>query len=327
MDENTTTESVSTAPETEKKQPRSSRTVLKYGVCAVIFLVIGLALGSVMAGSITGYTVSETGDTDIGSEAVGSKLVSFLQNQLSARYPGIEIAVADITEYDPMPSIYEVTLNITFQGQSQDVLYYVTKDGTIMFSGATELTDQQSQPSQQPSEPSEQVSADDDPFKGDENAPVTIIEFSDFQCPYCGRHYRETIPQIEENYINTGKVKYVFRDFMLSFHPQAIPSALAAQCAHEQGKFWEYHDKLYDNQDSLSIENYKVWAAELDLNTEQFNSCLDSEKYMDEIQKDFADGQAAGVSGTPGFFINGQKLVGAQPYSVFEAAIEAALAA
>ncbi|MFH1587183.1 MAG: DsbA family protein [Candidatus Diapherotrites archaeon] len=170
-----------------------------------------------------------------------------------------------------------------------------------------------------------EVSVDDDPVKGSEDAPVTIIEFSDFECPFCARFYSQTLSQIEKNYIDTGKVKLVYRDFPLSFHQEAQPAAEAAECADEQGKFWEMHDKIFENQQAISDSSYKQWAAELGLDTGQFNECLDSGKYASEVQKDVADGQAYGVSGTPAFFINGTKLIGAQPYSKFEEAIENAL--
>ncbi len=170
-----------------------------------------------------------------------------------------------------------------------------------------------------------EVSADDDPVKGSEDAPVTIIEFSDFECPFCARFYSQTLSQIEKNYIDTGKVKLVYRDFPLSFHQEAQPAAEASECADEQGKFWEMHDKIFENQQLISDSSYKQWATEMGLDTEQFNECLDSGKYASEVQKDFADGQAYGVSGTPAFFINGTKLIGAQPYSKFEEVIENAL--
>ncbi len=171
------------------------------------------------------------------------------------------------------------------------------------------------------------VSADDDPVLGKSNAPVTIVEFSDFECPFCGRHFSQTHPDIVKNYIDTGKVKLVYRDFPLSFHPNAEKAAEAAECANEQGKFWEMHDKLFSNQQSLSVANYKQWAKDLKLDSAKFDSCLDSGKYASEIAKDEADGTKYGVSGTPSFFIDGQLLVGAQPYSAFQQAIDAALAA
>ncbi|MFH1364782.1 MAG: thioredoxin domain-containing protein, partial [Candidatus Aenigmatarchaeota archaeon] len=141
-------------------------------------------------------------------------------------------------------------------------------------------------------------------------------------CPFCSRFYSDAYQKIITEYVDTGKAKIVYRDFPLSFHPQAQPAAEAAECAGEQGMFWEYHDKIFENQGALSTESYKQWAADLGLNTEQFNSCFDSGTYRSEVQKDFADGQAAGVSGTPTFFINGQKLVGAQPFEAFKGVID-----
>ncbi|RMF06236.1 DsbA family protein [Candidatus Woesearchaeota archaeon] len=167
--------------------------------------------------------------------------------------------------------------------------------------------------------------ADDDPVKGDENAPVTIVEWSDFQCPFCGRFYSQTLSQIEDEYVKTGKVKIVYRDFPLSFHQHAQKAAEAAECADDQGKFWEFHDKIFENQRDLSEENLKKWAEELGLDTEKFNACLDSGEKADEVKADMQDGSAAGIRGTPGFIINGKLISGAQPYSVFKQAIEDAL--
>jgi len=176
------------------------------------------------------------------------------------------------------------------------------------------------------------VSEDDDPVRGDSNAPVTIIEFSDFQCPFCRKFFDETLGQVEEIYIKTGKAKLVYRDFPLPFHPMAQKSAEAAECADDQGKFWEMHDKIFVEQSKqgsgtiqYSLDDVKRWAGEIGLNANQFNECVDSGKYSEEVKKDLADGNAAGVSGTPSFFINGKILVGAQPFSAFEQVIEAEL--
>ena len=188
---------------------------------------------------------------------------------------------------------------------------------------------QPSQKEQPPSQPAQrqqpskvEVSVDDDPVEGSENAPVTLIEFSDFECPFCGRFFQQTLPQIEENYIKTGKVRHVFRDFPLTFHQYAQKAAEASECADEQGKFWEYHDKLFENQNALDTGSLKQYAKDLGLDTAKFNSCLDSGKMTSEVQKDFSDGAQSGVSGTPTFFINGIQIVGAQPYSAFEQLIE-----
>ena len=168
---------------------------------------------------------------------------------------------------------------------------------------------------------------DDDPVLGNEDAKLTIVEFSDFQCPFCKRARDDAVKQIEEQYIKTGKVKFVYRDFPLtSIHPMAQKSAEAAECADDQGKFWEYHDLIFEKQAGLSITSLKQWAGELGLNENDFNKCLDSGKYAKDIQADSSYGQSIGVSGTPSFFVNGKQLVGAQPYSAFQAAIDAELA-
>jgi protein-disulfide isomerase len=168
------------------------------------------------------------------------------------------------------------------------------------------------------------VSADDDPAIGPANAPVTIIEFSDFQCPYCSRFNTDTLPQILSNY--GDRVRFVYRDFPLtSLHANALKAAEASDCANEQGAYWKYHDLLFKNQSALDDASLKSYAASLGLDTGVFNQCLDSDKYISEVQKDYQDGVTAGVQGTPSFFVNGMPLTGAQPYSAFQAAIEAAL--
>lgn len=173
------------------------------------------------------------------------------------------------------------------------------------------------------------VSVDDDAFLGDKDAPVVMIEFSDFQCPFCRSFWRDTLPLIKSEYIDTGKVKFVYRDFPLSFHPGAMPAAQASECAREQGKFWEMHDRIFIEQDKqgggtiqFDASDVKRWANSVVSDTNRFNSCLDSEKYSEEVNNDVKDGQAAGVTGTPGFFINGRLVVGAQPFSAFKSIID-----
>ena len=167
-----------------------------------------------------------------------------------------------------------------------------------------------------------QVSVDDDPSKGSNDAPVTIIEFSDFECSFCARFYLQTLPQIEENYIQTGKVRFVYRDYPLRFHKHAKMAAEASECAKEQDKYWEYHDILYENQNALDNESLKQYAKDLGLDITEFNECLDSGKMAQEVEKDFQDGVSYGIKGTPTFFINEIKVVGAQPYEVFQQIIE-----
>jgi protein-disulfide isomerase len=166
------------------------------------------------------------------------------------------------------------------------------------------------------------------PADGKDNAKVTIVEFSDFQCPFCGRFYKDTLPQLRKDYIDSGKVKLYFRHFPLDFHPQAKPLAIAAECANDQGKFWQMHDTIFDNNDkvgTMTNDDYKKWAADLGLNTATFNSCVDAKNHADQIDADQKAGAEVGVSGTPTFYINGQQLVGAQPYASFKAVIDAEL--
>jgi len=166
---------------------------------------------------------------------------------------------------------------------------------------------------------------DDDAVQGDPNAPVTIVEWSDFECPYCGRFYEQTKGQIDEQYIRTGKVKFVYRDFPLSFHANAQKAAESAECAKAQGKFWEMHDKLFQSGVQGGVASFKQYAQALGLDTAKFNSCMDSGETVAEIQKDTQDGVAAGIRGTPGFVINGQMVSGAQPFQAFQQIIEAEL--
>ena len=188
-------------------------------------------------------------------------------------------------------------------------------------------------PSQLPAQPSQvKVSVDDDAVLGSKNAPVTIIEFSDYQCPYCGRHFSQTLPSIKSQYIDTGKVKLVFRDLPLtSIHPMAQKSAEAAECVSEKGgdtSYWKMHDKIFENQGAISTDNLKSWAKELGYD---IDSCLDSGKYTNEVQKDSTDAQSAGFGGTPGFVImttgdsEGGAIKGAFPFSAFQQAINAEL--
>jgi protein-disulfide isomerase len=186
---------------------------------------------------------------------------------------------------------------------------------------------QQPQQRQQPSQPEIiDVSIDDDSILGDEDAPVTIIEFSDYECPFCARFYLNTLPQLKREYIDTGKVKLVYRDFPLSFHQNAQKAAEAAECAGEQDKYYEMHDKIFENQQAITTTNLKEYAKEIGLDTNEFNECLDSGEMANEVQKDFQDGQNAGVRGTPTFFINGKLLRGAQPFEEFQKIIEKELA-
>jgi protein-disulfide isomerase len=163
-------------------------------------------------------------------------------------------------------------------------------------------------------------------FTGAPNAPVTMIEFGDFQCPFCGRYASDTNPQIEEQYIKTGKVRFGFVNFAF-LGSESTWAAEAAECASDQNKYWEYHDKLYnsqagENQGAFNKDNLKKFAADLGLDTQTFNECLDSGKYTSLIQADTQASSAFGVQSTPTFLIDGQPVVGAQPFEVFQQTID-----
>ena len=160
---------------------------------------------------------------------------------------------------------------------------------------------------------------DDDPYQGDVDAPVVIVEFSDFFCTYCKRHFDLTFTPLLENY---GQyIRYVYRDFA-RLTPESTPAAAATQCAFAQGKFWEFHADFFGNQQSLGRDFYIETADKYGLEIDKFIACLDEGTYVNEVEFDGLDGQLAGVRGTPGFFINGQILSGAQPYSIFERMVQ-----
>jgi protein-disulfide isomerase len=171
------------------------------------------------------------------------------------------------------------------------------------------------------------------PMLGNTKAKVTIVEFSDFQCPFCKAYFDDTHSQIQDQYVKTGKVNFVYRHFPLStIHPNAQKAAEAAECANEQKQFWNFHDILFTNQDTWApmsasdAENeWVTYAGQLGMDTDQFKSCIDTDKYKNNVAKDTAAGDKAQVDGTPAFFINGYRLTGAQPFSQFQQVIDAQL--
>jgi protein-disulfide isomerase len=188
-----------------------------------------------------------------------------------------------------------------------------------------------------------QINVEGQPFLGPSNAKVTVVEFSDFQCPFCGAAagthaeliarfkgqdptWTASVPKLEE-LAKAGKIKLVFMQFPLSsIHENAEKAAEASECAFEQNKFWEYQTVLFQHQETLTADNLKQYAKDLGLDATKFDTCLDSGKMAAVVQKDFQAGQAVGVRGTPAFFVNGQLVSGAQPWSAFEPLINTALA-
>lgn len=167
------------------------------------------------------------------------------------------------------------------------------------------------------------VSADDDPMLGEAGAPVSVIMFGSYSCGYTRAFWENTFPQINEQYIDTGKVRFVFRD--LPLQKEVGNAELAAGCANEQNAFWDYNEMLFGTV-YHDVDSLKQYAADLELDEEQFNSCLDSKKYAAEIEKDRSDAIAAGVQGTPTFFVNGVKVEGDEGFSFFSRLIDKEMA-
>jgi protein-disulfide isomerase len=169
------------------------------------------------------------------------------------------------------------------------------------------------------------VPVDDDPFLGPEDAAITIIEFSDYQCPYCKKWHDEVLDRLLANY--PGQIRFVYRDFpLISLHPGAAPAAEAADCAGEQGSYWPFYQALFSMKYDLTTEAYQQYAAELRLDTQAFTECLADRRYEPEVMGDYNYAVNLGVSSTPTFFINGIPIVGAQPYEVFKQIIDQELA-
>lgn len=167
--------------------------------------------------------------------------------------------------------------------------------------------------------PKVEVEEGDNPAIGPKDAPVKVVEWTDYQCPFCGRA-RAAINQVMETY--KGKVRYVIRDFPLSFHKDAMKAHEASHCAGDQGKYWEMNKKLFGNQKEIKVDDLKKYAGEIKLNMEKFNQCLESGKYTEKVQKNQEAGEKVGVSGTPAFFVNGRMISGARPFEAFKEIID-----
>lgn len=185
-------------------------------------------------------------------------------------------------------------------------------DAKSLFSD--ELSNQNVEPAPLPN-----LFSEDDPSRGPKNAKVTIVEFGDFQCTACEQAY----PVIKEFLRNYGdQVRFIYRDFPDAVgHPLSVPAAMAGKCAHEQGGFWEMYDKIFQNQQSISLENFKIYASQIGLEISQFDNCMDKNKYVKKIQQDYEEGFNLGVRATPTFFVNRIQISGAMPLDVLEQAV------
>lgn len=212
-----------------------------------------------------------------------------------------------------------------------DIAVGLAEEGTL----AEALAEPAQQQPQQPQAPAQEyplaVVLGDAYRIGDPNAPITIVEFTDFQCPYCSRHFQQTYPQILQEYVETGLVQYVYKDFPLnSIHAQATKAAEAARCAGDQEAYLEMHDILFDRQSewgvSTPIPVFAAYATELGLDTAEFTRCLETNKYEEAVNIDLQQGIELGVTGTPAFFMNGYPITGAQPFNVFQSGVDTLLA-
>lgn len=275
------------APAERVAKRRAGKRRRYFPTIAVSAAVVLVALAVFMAGFGTHYLL----DDDVDLTPVEDKLVA-LEGRVS--------------------SIDQRT------GEIQDILSGAVRDAGGSGDGGGE-------PAASP-EAAISEAANDDPSWGPKDASVVIVEFADFQCPFCARHAQQTLPGLKKAY--GDKVRYIYRDFPISsIHPFAQKAAEAGQCAQDQGLFWEYHDLLFANQDALAVSDLKSYAKKVGADSAEFNSCLDSGKNQQEVLRDLQDGGAAGVTGTPGFLINGQLVTGAQPLEQFQKVIDQFLAA
>lgn len=172
------------------------------------------------------------------------------------------------------------------------------------------------------------------PALGDPKAPITLVEFTDYQCPFCRKFYTNTFPEIKKQYIDTGKVRLILRDLPLGFHAKARPAAKAAHCAREQGKFWEMHDALFEGGGKLNRKDFVRYAETIGVDDSPFQECLESDRHKEDIDRDIADAGKASINGTPGFVlgktteneIEGSLISGAQPFTLFKRQIDSLLA-
>ncbi len=284
------------------------------------WMLASIVLGILLLGSL----IFTTNGVRVASE---SEITERVSSFLNAQVDDGEVTIDSVTKKD---SFYTLTVNY----KGDQVTLYSSLDGNYLFSdaiptGATGIVTPPARESSvsQGQAPRVDVRTSDAPSLGSVEAPVVMLEFSDYQCPFCKKFYDETLPLITQNYIETGKVMLVYRDFPLAIHPEAGKAAEAARCYSEQtDDYFAYHDVLFENQARLSDTNYKQWARELDVpDASAFDICLASSTYADAVTADFLYGQELGVTGTPTFYINGIPVTGAQPYSVFEQLIEAEL--
>ena len=279
------------------------------GIAILAILVVGVLVltGSSVPSFLTGIGSSKT---------VAEKAIKYLNENVLQ--PGQVATLGDVSEVSGV-----IKFQVKLDGNSYDS--YVTRDGKLFFPQAYQIVSSESTGNGQNTGGGVSFDiTDKDHVRGDVSAPITLVEFSDFECPFCEKH----VPTLERILLEyKDQVRLVYKHFPLTnIHPNAQKAAEASECAPEQGKFWEYHDLLFKNQKGgLSLEEFKNWAVQLGLNASQFNNCLDSSKYKSKVDADAAEGSSKGVTGTPATFVNGELIEGAVPYEQFKQKIDSLL--
>lgn len=284
----------------------------------VLGIVLIVVLISTYSGGLTGSSVS--------SSSAGQNVIDFINSQGQG--------TATLTSVTKEGSLYKADVNYN----GQDVPVYVSLDGKYLIVDPIPLIAGAGNASAGKGSPKkvDSINLGDSPVLGKADAPITIVEFSDFQCPFCEKFFTETLGSIEKDYISTGKVKLVYKNFPLTqIHPEAQKAAEASECVKEQKGdtgFYKMHDLMFKNQATLSVDDEKKWARTLGVDGAKFDSCLDTGKYASAVSAEEQYGTTLGVSGTPAFFIGNEEkgytsLSGAQPYTAFQQVIDAQLAA
>jgi protein-disulfide isomerase len=249
-----------------------------------------------------------------------AKRVSEYYRRKSNVPPEVDVKLTNVKD-SPIPGTKTATIEMSRGGQTQNQEILMSPDGKYVVFG--EVEDVTSDPFKAIAA---KITTQGKPVRGPKDAKVTIVEFSDFQCPYCARAHQTMSDQVMKEY--EGKVKLVYKNFPLGFHPWAESAAVAAACAFEQDPdaFWKLYDYFFTNQQQLNPQNVKEKATEelkgTKVNMDKWNDCVDNKKTLDKIKADQAEGAAVGVTGTPAFLINGRKISGAQPFQNFKAVID-----
>lgn len=278
-------------------------------VVLLLIIVIGLYMNGFPAKGIS---------KDVASE----KAVAFVNENLLVGF-----ATADLVSATEEGDVYKVDINIasSFSNQTQNASLYISKDGNLLFPSAIDVSDFQTEEKETENEEQSSLATEsvEDPVLGNPDARLTIVEYSDFECPFCGQAYW-TMKLVLADY--RDQVNIVYKNYLHPKHTHAQKAAEAAECANVQGKFEAYHDMLFENQDKLNVEDLKKYAEDLGLDIKAFNECLDSGVMAEEVAADQEEGVSLGVRGTPTFFVGEQQIVGNQDFAVFKAAIEQELA-